>query len=94
MVCSVVYHDGNINWCDCLQLCKIMETENIKSQRYDQGFEITIQSFERPRQWCDLKKTKIVYDVYVKRWIITTMKSYKSFVNRKFEPYKQELISR
>lgn len=51
-----------------------MEIENIKCQRYDQGFEITIQTFERPRQWCDLKKkTKIVYDVYVMRWIITTV---------------------
>lgn len=39
------------------------------------------------------KKTKIAYDVYVKRWIITTMKSYKSFANKKSEPYKQELIS-
>lgn len=64
-----------------------METENIKSQRYDLGFEITIHSFERLRQWCDLKKkTKIVYEVYVKRWIITTMKSYKSFANKKSEP--------
>lgn len=50
-----------------------METEKIKSKRYDQGFEITIHSFERPRQWCGLKKkTKIVYDVYVKRWLIST----------------------